>query len=79
MFVRARNAIALAVVIVALRFGIAPAQDPGPHFRKIADGIFVRAVKPADSNAAIILTSEGVVLIDSGHNPPDSAALADAV
>lgn len=55
------------------------AQELGPHFKKIADGIFVRAVKPADSNAAIIVTQEGIVMIDSGHNPPDSVALAEAL
>lgn len=55
------------------------AQDLGPHFSKIKDGIFVRAVKPADSNATVILTSEGVVMIDSGHNPPDSVALSQAL
>ena len=57
----------------------AAAQDLGPHFKKIAEGIFVRAVKPADSNAAMILSSEGMVLIDSGHNPPDSIALSQAI
>lgn len=55
------------------------AQEVGPHFKKIAEGIFVRAVKSADSNAAVILTQEGVVLIDSGHNPPDSVALHESL
>lgn len=55
------------------------AQDLGPHFKMLKEGIYVRAVKPADSNAAIILTSEGVVMIDSGHNPPDSVALSQAI
>jgi cyclase len=54
-------------------------QDLGPHFKKIKDGIFVRAAKPVDSNAAVILTQEGVVLIDSGHNPPDSQAILKSV
>jgi cyclase len=58
---------------------VAQAQDLGPHFKKIKEGIFVRAEKPADANAAIILTSEGVVMIDSGHNPPDSLALSKAI
>ena len=56
-----------------------PAQDLGPHFKKIRDGIYVYAQKPADSNAGIILTQEGVVLIDSGHNPPDSQAILKSV
>ena len=67
-----------AVFGLALASGLS-AQDLGPHFKKIKEGIFVRAEKPADSNAAIILTSEGVVMIDSGHNPPDSLALSKAV
>lgn len=57
----------------------ASAQELGPHFKKLKDGIFVYSQQPADSNATIILTSDGVVLIDSGHRPPDSVALADAV
>ena len=70
--------------LLSIVFGLASAahssaQDLGPHFKKIQEGIFVRAEKPADSNAAIILTSEGVVMIDSGHNPPDSLALSKAV
>jgi cyclase len=55
------------------------AQDLGPHFKKIKDGIYVYAQKPADSNAGIILTQEGIVLIDSAHNPPDSQAILKAV
>ena len=69
----------LLVLLCGLFARQTPAQDLGPHFKKIAEGIFVRAVKPADSNAAIILSSEGVVLIDSGHNPPDSIALSQAI
>lgn len=71
-----------AVLLGLFAFAVAPdlpAQDLGPHLTKIKDGIYVRAAKPADSNAAIILTEEGAVLIDSGHNPPDSQALLKAV
>ena len=68
-----------AAILIGLFHTCLSAQDLGPHFKKIAEGIFVRAAKPADSSAAIILTSEGVVLIDSGHNPPDSIALSQAI
>lgn len=57
----------------------AAAQELGPHFKKLKEGVFVYAQNPADSNATIILTSEGVVMIDSGHRPPDSVALAEAL
>jgi cyclase len=66
-------------VLYLFSVGVAAAQDLGPHFKKIKDGIYVYAQKPADSNAGIILTQEGVVLIDSGHNPPDSQAILKAV
>jgi cyclase len=77
---RAKSIGAILFVVSIGIFGTqATAQDLGPHFKKIAEGIFVRAAKPADSNAGIILTSEGVVMIDSGHNPPDSIALSQAI
>ena len=55
------------------------AQDLGPQFRKIKDGIYVQSAREANSNAGIIVTQEGVVLVDSGHNPTDSRAVMDAV
>lgn len=54
------------------------AQELGRHFVKIGDGIYVYA-KDAQSNCGIIVTSEGVVLIDSGPNPPDSHIIMKAV
>jgi cyclase len=67
------------MALCLLSAGLAAAQDLGPHFKKLKEGIFVYAQNAADSNATIILTSEGVVLIDSGHRPPDSVALAAAL
>ena len=60
------------------------AQDLGPNFLKIKDGIYVygRDDNPGrdpTSNCAIIVTQEGVVLIDSGPNPPDSLIILKAV
>ncbi len=60
------------------------AQDLGPHFLKIKDGIYIYgrddiAGRDPTSNCGIIITEEGVVLIDSGPNPPDSLAILKAV
>ena len=60
------------------------AQDLGPHFVKIRDGIYVYGRddipgRDPTSNCGIIITQEGVVLIDSGANPPDSLAIQAAV
>jgi cyclase len=55
------------------------AQDLGPNIRKIKDGIYVYVGTNFNSNCGIVITQEGVVLIDSGHNPTDSRAIFDAV
>jgi cyclase len=73
------GAVLLGVLCLALSGAPTPAQDLGTHFRTVRDGIHVYAAKPIDSNCTIILTQEGVVLIDSGHNPPDSHAVMKAV
>ncbi|MGH6890879.1 MAG: MBL fold metallo-hydrolase [Dongiaceae bacterium] len=56
-----------------------PAQDLGPQIRKLKDGIYVYVGRNLNSNCGIILTQEGVVLIDSGHSPTDSRAILEAV
>jgi glyoxylase-like metal-dependent hydrolase (beta-lactamase superfamily II) len=60
------------------------AQELGPHFQKIREGIYVYGIddlagRDPTSNCAIIITQEGVVLIDSGPNPPDSLIILKAV
>ena len=70
------KAVSLWVAIFSLVLaGSLSAQDLGPHFKKIKDGIYVYTGKPNESNCTIILTQEGAVLIDSGNNPPDSHAV----
>jgi cyclase len=73
------GSVVLLVLCLVLSVPHASAQDLGPNFRTVKDGIHVYAAKPIDSNCTIILTQEGVVLIDSGHNPPDSHAVMRAV
>src|SRR5258706_16092429 len=46
-----------------------------PEFRKLADGVFAYIGKQNDANAMVIVTSEGVVLVDTGNNNSDSRAL----
>ena len=52
--------------------GPALAQDLGPRVKKLADGVYVHTGKGFDSNSGIILTQEGVVVIDTGQNPIES-------
>ena len=43
------------------------AQDLGPQFKNFGAGIYVYVGKNFKSNTGIILTQDGVVLIDSGR------------
>ena len=74
------NPIRIAAAALCLLFFAPPlkAQELGTHFLKIRDGIYVYA-RDANSNCGIIVTQEGVVLIDSGPNPPDSWIILKAV
>jgi cyclase len=56
----------------------APAQDLGPYVKKLADGVYVYS-KEYESNVGIILTQDGVVLIDAGQNPSESVVVMDLV
>src|SRR5262245_4818680 len=69
----------LAVVLSLVFFRVLWAQDLGPQIKQVKDGIYVYVGKEFNSNCGIILTQEGVVLIDSGHNPTDSRAILAAV
>jgi cyclase len=71
----------LTVSVTLLTSVAAPAaaQDLGPHVRKIRDGIWVYAAKPADANVTIIETREGVVLIDTGQTPAESRIVSGIV
>jgi hypothetical protein len=71
-----------APLAIAASFGFAGsalAQDLGPQVKKFADGVYAYIGKDHNSNTGIILTQDGVVLIDSGHAPTDSRAVAEIV
>src|SRR5947208_16974102 len=70
---------AFAVFASFFAIGLASAQDLGPQIRKLEDGVYVYVGKNFNSNCGIVLTQDGVVLIDSGHNPTDSRAVLAAV
>ncbi len=74
-----RSFISAAAACFAVLASSAWAQDLGPNFRKIKDGIYVQSAREVNSNGGIILTQEGVVLIDTGHNPTDSREVLAAV
>jgi len=71
------------VVIAAFLFiafaALAYSQELPPNIKKIKEGIYVYVGNNFNSNCGIVVTQEGVVLIDSGHNPTDSLRILDAV
>jgi cyclase len=76
---KAKPALVLAAIISLLLVRSIEAQDLGPQIKKFKDGIYVYGGKELNSNCGIVLTQEGVILIDSGHNPTDSRAILAAV
>src|SRR5258705_11242294 len=69
----------LAFVASIVLTGSLLAQDLGPRVKKLADGVYVHAGNGFDSNSGIILTDEGVVVIDTGQNPIESRDIAATV
>ncbi|MGE5818753.1 MAG: MBL fold metallo-hydrolase, partial [Deltaproteobacteria bacterium] len=55
------------------------AQDLGPGFTKVKDGIYVFASKEGNSNCSVVLTQEGAVVIDSCQSPIDAHKLLAAI
>jgi cyclase len=76
---KAIAAAALATIVGFMAGGSATAQDLGPQIKRLGEGIYVYVGQNFNSNCGIVLTRDGVVLIDSGHNPTDSRAILDAV
>src|SRR5881296_1707573 len=76
---KTKSTLILAAALSLLFVQVLSAQDLDPQIKKIKDGIYVYVGKEFNSNCGIILTQEGVVLIDSGHNPTDSRAILAAV
>jgi len=69
----------LSVIFFSVFVPALQAQDLGPHFKKLADGIYVEATSEASSTCGIILTKAGVVLIDSGFRASDAQEVTEAV
>jgi cyclase len=55
------------------------AQDLGPQVRKLADGVYVMVGNNFNSNSGIILTQDGVVVVDAGQNAIEARKILDVV
>jgi cyclase len=63
-----KPAATLAIFTGFMFSAAAVAQDLGPQVKKLADGVYVHTGKGFESNSGIILTQDGVVVIDTGQN-----------
>ena len=71
----------LIIVLVTIFFFGAleslPAQDPGPQFKKVSEGIYVYAAVLNEANSTIVLTQDGVVEKQMATSPEMRAAFKD--
>lgn len=75
-----RCLLVMSVMVSVVALGtFASAQDLGPGFRKIKEGIYVQSAREVNSTVGIVLTTEGVVLIDTGQTLVDTRQVAEAV
>src|ERR1700752_2751763 len=68
----------LLVVLISVGF-VAQAQDLGPGFHKIKDGIYTFAPDQGTTTCSFVVTDAGVVMIDSCNSPLDSRRMAAAI
>ena len=76
---KAKTTGTLAIFASFALIGSAFAQDLGPQVRKLADGVYVHTGKGYESNSGIILTQDGVVVIDTGQNAIESRNVMAAI
>jgi cyclase len=65
--------LAAAIVSVALQAQAITGEKA--EFKKLADGVYAYIGKLNDANAMAIVTSQGVVVVDTGNNQPESRNL----
>jgi cyclase len=71
---------AASVCFVLLYYVLAAsAQDLGPGFTKVKDGIYVYAPDATTTTCSMVVTQAGVVMIDSCNNPLDSRKMLTAL
>ena len=68
-------------VFAALMLGASAlfAQELGPGFTKVKDGIYTFAPDATTTTCSFVVTQEGVVMIDSCNSPLDSRKMAAAI
>lgn len=77
---KARTVLLSGVLAALLGMGVsAQAQELGPGFHKIKDGIYTFAPDQATTTCSFVVTEVSVVMIDSCNSPLDSRRMAAAI
>jgi cyclase len=71
-------AVLLLAAGLAARGALAVTGDAA-ELRKVADDVYAFIGKRNDANALVIVTRQGVALVDTGNSPPETRALRDFV
>jgi cyclase len=75
--------LALLALLLCATFGLGgPARaitGEKAELKKLADGVYAFIGKLNDANAMVVVTTEGVVLVDTGNNPPETRILQKLV
>jgi glyoxylase-like metal-dependent hydrolase (beta-lactamase superfamily II) len=70
----------IAIIGTALLWAVgAQAQDLGPGFHKINDGIYTFAPDQSTTTCSFVVSEAGVVMIDACNSPLDSRRMAAAI
>ena len=49
------------------------------EFKQVADGVYAFVGKVNDANALVVVTTQGVVVVDTGNNPPETRILQNFI
>lgn len=75
MFASAARAFCFAILAMFANAALA-ITGPTAEFTKLADDVYAYIGKRNDANAMVIVTNQGVVLVDTGNSQPDTRDLA---
>ena len=67
-----RRVLLAAALLAALAPPARAITPDKPEFKKLADGVYAYVGKLNDANAMVVVTSQGVVVIDTGNNQPET-------
>jgi cyclase len=65
----------LAALVALVPHAVRAVTGDQAELRKVADDVYAFVGKRNDANALVVVTSEGVVLVDTGNNPPETRLL----